>query len=63
MVCCSFLLGALDGADAANHEGGQHGLQVGAGAERLVARPDHHTLVVLLGHVHRQVQALGTRRG
>ena len=39
------------------HEGGQQGLQVGTGAEGLVARPDHQALVLALGQVHRRHQA------
>ena len=53
------LLGVFHCADTHHHKSGQHGLQVSTYAEGLVTRPDHHTLEVLLGHVHRQRQAFG----
>ena len=46
------LLNAFDGICATNHKGWHGGFQVSAHAERRVARPDHHALEVLLGHVH-----------
>ena len=42
---------------AHRHKGGQQGLQIGAGAERLVARPDHQALVLAFGQVHSGDQA------
>ena len=46
------LLHAFDGVGAADHEGRHGGFQVGAHAERRIARPDDHALEVGLGHVH-----------
>ena len=52
-------LGFVNGGGATHHEAGQHGLQVGAGAERFVARPNHQGLVIALGQVNRLRQAFG----
>ena len=57
------LLGVVHCAYADRHECGQHRLQVGAHTEGVVTGPDHQSLVVLLGQLHRLLQAfahLGT---
>ena len=51
------LLGLVERVDARGDIAGEHALQVGAGAERVVARPDHQALVLLLGQLDRHLQA------
>ena len=50
------VLSPVNGTDTGQHEGRQHGLQVGACREHLVGRPDHQALVAAVGQVQRQHQ-------
>ena len=50
--------GAVNGFGAPHHKGRQHGLEIGAGREHLVGRPDHQALEVFFGQVDGGVQAL-----
>ena len=52
-------LNAFNHVHASGHEGRQHALQVGAGREHLIVRPDHHALVAFFRQIDTQRQALG----
>ena len=56
------MLNRVDCIEAANHETGQHSLQISAGTERLVTRPDDHTAVISLSQLDATQQAFRNLR-